>query len=286
VPGTPELILTRDGLVVGRASGDWNWLVGRQLADVLLKTPNDRDAWVSNWYHTVSAVLLATRQYGELRAHFARAEVVLPNDPLALFDRACAAEATGLPAAQQVRATGTTVALNFQRRPIETIVATAGSSNADAERLFRRALEIDPNLVEARVRLARLLSVHDKPEESIRESDAALASLSKSRDDDDRLEFYAHLFASRSNRMLGRVAAALPHVEAALALFPDAQSALLEQSGVALMLADTAGAIAPVNRLSSVENPVTAGADPWWTYQLGAGRNVRKIVEQLRSAVR
>ncbi len=286
VVDTPELILTRDGQVVGRASGDWNWLVGRQLADLVLKMPRSSDPWVSNWYHTVSATLLATRQYGELKAHFAKSEVVLANDALALFDRACAAEANGLPATQQVRDTGIAGAFNRQRLSIDAVVATQTSSNAEAERLLRRALEVDPNMVEARVRLARLLGVRNKPEESVRESETALASLAKSPDDDRRLEFYAHLFASRSNRTLGHVTAALPHVDAALALFPEAQSALLEQSGVALTLADTAGAIAPVDRLSSVVDPITNDTDPWWAYQLGSGRNAPTIVEQLRSAIR
>src|SRR5262249_42730378 len=109
-------------------------------------------------------------------------------------------------------------------------------ANATAEKLFRQTLAVDPSLVEARVRLGRILEVEQHAADAAAELERALSA--RPSGGDAMVAFYAHLFASRANQALNRGDAAVEHARAALALFPNAQSALLAQSQLALHRSD------------------------------------------------
>src|SRR5262249_37736667 len=145
---------------------------------------------------------------------------------------------------------------------------TAGEGNSVAERMFRKALEINPALVEARVRLARLLEVRGRFAEAQTELDRATAS----RIPDPAVWFYAQLFAARSSLATGRPTSAMAHVREALVLYPDAQSALLVRSELALMQSDVRGALQPIQQLGLQSPKAEDRRDPWWLYDMGTGR--------------
>jgi tetratricopeptide (TPR) repeat protein len=267
------VVLTRDGQVIGEAPADWNLPFARSVLDELFRpsalpvTPQDRD-FAAEWYHVMAAYLFASGMNGDAADHLYDAARVLPDDPRVLFDRGTYAETFGLPIYQALQQ-------EASARPNSFIVKLPAEdkTNAEAERLYRRALQLDPSYHEARVRLARLLDRRGQREEAAKEIAQVLdARLS------DLVGFYALTVAGRVAAGRGHYDEALEHYRAALALHPRAQSALLGASHAALLLADVPGTLAPIEQLGSESG---AEADPWLDYQLGPGRDINDLMQAL-----
>jgi tetratricopeptide (TPR) repeat protein len=231
------------------------------------------------------------RRYGDLTSHLQHAVDVLPDDARMLFDRGCYAELLGLPMHQALLSEGDVVDQRAGGRhsdaapawatPSSTLslrIPSAEKTNAEAERLFRRALAIDPSLVEARARLARLLDLRNRHKEAADELKTARAGNPRG-----VVAFYAHLFAGRVAQTMGQADDASRHYRDALTLFPDAQSALLAASQLALLGADVVATLAPVDRLGAGSAVYTA--DPWWQYHLCAGRDADDLLKELWASV-
>jgi tetratricopeptide (TPR) repeat protein len=279
--------ITRDGEPIGTSTVNWNLPFARSLLDMLLnqgsqgdreelcpdkicspaepivRASDDDVAFVLRWYHAMAAYLLATGLNADAKSHVLHAARTLPDDANLLFDRATLAETFGLPIYQVV--------------DHEAIPAEA-KTNAEAEHSYRRALELDPTYVEARVRLARLLEHRGKHAEAeaeiVRALDAAPAGV---------LGYYAHIVAGRIAMSQRRYEDALRRYQQASALFATAQAARLGASHAALMLAD-------VPKTLSWLTPVTtdaalAGSDPWLDYSLGAGRDANRLLADLWAGV-
>ena len=294
-PGTPpsplftrhNLFLDKDGEIKGEIAADYNWTFARSLLDLILRRPAD-DPFVATWYHATTAFMLNERLYGEAIWHLERAAAVLGDDPLILYDRACFSEIQGLAVSQVLLSDQDLVMLRAQRAargaPLKT--PSPGSTplqiplpdvaNDEAERLFRRTLRVDPGIVEARVRLGRLLIERNRHQEAAAELDAALAAKL-----DGPVAFYAHLFAGRAAQGLGKIDEAAAHYKEAGALYPGAQSALLAQSQAALLGASVPGALEPVAHLGKP----SPAPDPWWQYHLAAGRDADDILRDMWSKV-
>jgi tetratricopeptide (TPR) repeat protein len=226
---------------------------------------------------------MSRRQFGDARAQLGAAAVLVPNDPLVLFDRANYAEMQGMPesqillSAEDIAAQRATLGPPMRNTLMaqsdaakRTGVRPANVENAEAERLFRSALAIDPRLVEARVRLARLLQDRGRHAEAAAELALSLSSPERS---DPVVTFYAHLFAGRTDRALGRLETAAAHFQDALALFPNAQSALLGASQIAVLRADVEAALGALRQLDVSNASADRRTDPWWAYSIGLGRN-------------
>jgi tetratricopeptide (TPR) repeat protein len=287
------VLLDADGEVLGETASSWNWPFARYLLDLLGSTRGGKtqydgraqratDPFVSAWYHATTAYMFASGLYGEATPHLHFASQALPDDAWSLFDRASYAEILGLPMHQALltdaEQLGRSATVPMARSSAALRVPPAARTNAEAERLFRRAIEVDPSLVEARVRLARLLMERGKFDEAGAELTTALASKPLG-----VTAFYAHLFAGRAAARQGRPGDAAAHFAAATALFPDAQSALLGSSQLSLSRSDVAATLKPVAHLG-VDTAVFT-ADPWWQYHLAAGRDAEALLRGMWAAV-
>jgi tetratricopeptide (TPR) repeat protein len=266
-PADGRLVLASDGEYGGMLAAGWQGKFARDLLDRLPRSAAD-DPFVAQWYHAQAAYLISTRRYGEATPGLRRAAQLFPDDARVLFDRACLAEAMGLPRVAQVvmeLGAGSAGRVSVGTGPAagsvefsETVV------NTDAERLFRRVLEIEGSWAQARVRLGRLLLVRRRYAEADTELTRALAQTS-----DASSAYLAHLFASRACVHLGRLDEAAAHIDRALDLVPNAQSALLAKSQLALQRADIPGAVAPMARLAPGKDK--RPTDPWMLYETGVG---------------
>jgi tetratricopeptide (TPR) repeat protein len=279
-------VIERDGELVGATASNWNWGVARGL--ISLQAPRPDTAFLTSWFHATSAFLMSRRRYGDARAQLDAAMAVVPKDAAIRFDRAAYAEMQGLPESQVLLSTEDIAAQRAMLGPPmrntlmtqsdtarRTGVRQASVENADAERLFRSALDVDPDFVEARVRLARLLEVRGRHAEAAQELARALSSRERI---DPVVAFYAHLFAGRVDRALGRLDTAAAHLRDALALFPNAQSALLGASQVAVLRSDVESALASVRQLEVANAGPDRRMDPWWVYSIGLGRNADALL--------
>jgi tetratricopeptide (TPR) repeat protein len=263
-----RFVASRDGQVVGEVHADWNWPFARSLIDQLLVIDTDGrpEAFASDWYHATTAFMLRNGLYPDTIMHLDRALTILPRDPRLLFDRGCYAELLGLPMQQILRAESSP-----ERR---MDIPSREVTNADAEAWFLRALEVDPAFAEARVRLARLQDLDGR-------HDTALAGIEQALTSNPRgaTAYYAHLFGGRAAEALGRHEEARRHYAEASAIYPAAQSALLAQSQAALLAGDVTAALELTKQLGERTAPITA--DPWWSYHLGAGRDVDTLFASL-----
>jgi tetratricopeptide (TPR) repeat protein len=285
-PDTPTYATTNDGEFTGSAVGDWNWPFARALLARIPPTPAT-DPFVAIWYHGTAAYLLRNGEFGEVTTHLQEAGRLLPQDARILFDRGCLAEALSMnlfqrlvedsPAPWTYSERGQVIK---QRQP-NVLLPSARDGNERAAEFFRRALAVDPQMEEARVRLARLLEGDKRYVEADRELAMALAT-----PPDRAVAFYAHLFGARSAEAQGRPEVARTHVQAALAVFPHAESAWLAASHVALLAGDADGALRALDDLAmappSLDRSTT---DPWSQYPYGVGRIAELVLTELWRAV-
>jgi tetratricopeptide (TPR) repeat protein len=271
----------RDGEMTGRAGADWNWPFARRLlaADPIARS----DAFASKWYHATTSYLFINAYFGEADAHLRDAAAAPPDDPLVLFDRGCIAEALAGNLFQFVASDDRALQMFNQPSAHKELVwrsvelPSTDALNARAEDLFQRALGAEPRLFEAEVRLSRLLDIEGRHAEALEHARLAL----EMRPPAD-VAFHAHLFAARSAVALGRLDDAQGHIDAALTLFPKAQSALLAASHVALLNSDAPTAFRLFGRLRDAgPEDRTALADPWILYCYGAGRLVEPLLSDL-----
>ncbi|HWK12596.1 MAG TPA: tetratricopeptide repeat protein [Vicinamibacterales bacterium] len=274
-----------DGELRGEVPRDWNWPFARSLLEPKMFERAEITwprAFVTQWYHATAAFMFRNGLYSDARMHLESATAILGDDPLVLFDRACLAEVYGLPIVQNVLTERDLVTL--RRREARRVenggemanvlgVPLLETTNGEAERLFRRTISVDPSVIEARVRLARLLLLRRRHDEALEESEAALRA-----NPERAVSFYAHMIAGRASRALGRFDAAAAHFSEAITLFPDAQSARVAASHLSMTRADLDAALAALDPLSGLDADAPLERDPWWCYRWGSGRDTDALL--------
>ena len=270
-----------DGQQLGLTNTISHWNMGRRLLDsvrpleskAVFKTRPDpgADDIVRRWYLAACAFMLRTR-YIEVD-HFSRALDLFPNDPDVLF----------LVASEHENFAGirTQSVMRSMRGPrdVKFDIRDEGGELRLAEQLYKRALERNPGLIEARIRLGRVLGLRGRHEE-------AVAQLRQAEPvEEPILQFYVHLFLGGEFEALGNGVDARRSYERATATAPTAQSPLLGLS----RLADDAGARAAarelVARVLELPRMEPERADPWWVYEIVQARAVDGMVADLRQRV-
>jgi tetratricopeptide (TPR) repeat protein len=270
-----------DGQQLGLTNTVSHWNMGRRLLDSVrpLDSKNDfktrpdpgADETVRRWYLGGCAYMLRTR-FIELD-QFSRALELFPNDPDVLFFAASVHEYfAGVRTQSVMRSMKAPRDVKFDVREEDAELRLA-------EQLYKRALERNPKLTEARIRLGRVLGLRERHEE-------AVAQLRQGQSVESLLlQFYVQLFLGREFEALGNGAEARQSYERAAALAPTAQSPLLGLSRVADQAGDRAAARDAIARVLQLPIFDEDRADPWWVYEIVPARGVDGLLTDLRQRI-
>lgn len=262
------LIVAKDGQNEGRVLVNQHWVFGRRLLERVQPDPT-RDEMVKLWYYAAASLMLNRSAFGDLAIHLGTAQTLFRNDARLHFYSGAMHESFS---GERVQSVAREFVVSRDTRP--------QVENADAERklaaaFFERALELDPNLVEARLRLGRVRGLQGRHEEA-----ASLLKLALAATSDTLLHYYGQLFLGREEAALGHHDEARAAFERAAVLSPRAQSPRLALSQMARAGGDRAGAIKPLREL--LRQPATTETDPWWAYDTAAGRHLKDLLTELR----
>jgi hypothetical protein len=303
-----EVVDGRQSRVLGRSL---HWAIARAIAKALHERPGQTASTVA-WYRAVAAMLQAWADCGLLAAHLEAAHEVVGADPLLALYRGTLHQTFADPRLQRyvsrTRVHGETAsraAMLLGTRPGRITVTTGNNSGGrvgggvfnvtgpasvpalpraakaeldDAERWLRRALSLDPSLVEARIRLAHVLSAageHARAVETLRPVDAATLPAFSA--------FYAAMVLGRSEEHLGRYAEAGTAYDRAAALFPGGQSAEIGRSRVALAQGRAADALATVVAVAGAGSPERV--DPWTEYFRLHDPDAKSLLQAWRAGI-
>ena len=150
-----------------------------------------------------------------------------------------------------------------------------GASLPQAEARYEKALALDPDLLEARLRLGRVRLLRGRPEQ-------ALPDLQRVAVEGQPAQRYlARLFEGRAREGLGDLAGAVAAFRTATAHAPRAQTGLLALGRSLERLGDAAGAQEAFARASEAG----VAFDPWWVYLSGQPDRIDGWVVELRGLV-
>jgi tetratricopeptide (TPR) repeat protein len=259
VPGGFEefTLLMPDGRSQGVAVDVGHWEFARSLLDRVVPAAA-RDDFVRRWYRATAAYLEALGQLTP--SHFTRAFRLFPDDADLLFLAGCLHESLAEPRVQEAMQ-GAAIPSD-----VRFDVSSRRAELREAESLFRKALKVQPDQLEARIRLGRVLGLrgeHAEAETLLREAvDKATEPL---------LQYYAKLFLGSEKEALGDRAQARDLYDGATILYPKAQSPRLALSLLSAVDGRHDDALAKMATVLGM--PGDGRKDRWWTYQYSQGRN-------------
>jgi tetratricopeptide (TPR) repeat protein len=149
-----------------------------------------------------------------------------------------------------------------------------------AENHYRRALDVRPDLFDARLRLARMLLEANRFDEALVHVKQAAEHAAAPRE-----EYLTRLFLGRvyaAEERWPQAAAAYADADATLA---DCQSSALALSYALLKQGQRSKAREQVAIAVQRSNPARC-EDPWWEYEFGYGPRAEGLLQQLRDSLR
>ena len=272
-PGRSAIVIG-DGRQRATTTSTIHWAFGRDVLDSLAPGPKG-DEIARAWYLAGAAYLQAAHMVTESDDHLSRARQIFPDDAQVLFEGACTLETLAGPSIQAAWRAGAPSARARALLPSERSIL------GRAEQLHRRALQHDPSLIEARVRLARITAARGQHREAIELLQQALAA-----GPPDVLHYLAAMLLGDDEQAVGRRAAARGHYEEAAQLFPTAQSPLLALGLLARDGSEREAATAALERLGRLPAEPERRVDPWWVYYFQMrGGNVNQRLRHLYALV-
>jgi len=146
----------------------------------------------------------------------------------------------------------------------------------EATMRLRRAVSLDPQLVDARIRLGRALTLTGRGGSAIEELRAAVPVTKE-----PEQKYYAQIFLGAAFESVNNPESAQTAYRAAAALFPQAQVPRLALSQLAALSGDRTGSLATLEPLLSAKDGESQ-PDPWWTYYPSCGRRAPELLDQAR----
>lgn len=249
-----RILIVSDGRHQGSRFVSIHWDLGRSLLDAVAPHPASHPG-VLAWYQETSTSLLRLRSLAEATVHLPRGRQIFPTDPRLLFLSGLLHERFSSPALQAAAAS--IVAANRG----ETGLNSARSELTRAERFFRDTLGFEPLHAEARLRHGHVLNELGRHEQAVEALRAVLDGGVTG-----ELRYFAELLLGRAEEALGHTAAARDRYEAALAVYPRAQSPRLALSQLARRSGDRGAAQRQLQVLAEPPLDERRREDPWWHY--------------------
>jgi hypothetical protein len=266
------IVLGLDGHHEGYAVVPRHWAFARRLLDTVHPDPASDD-FVRVWYRATTAFLLHRSHWGEAERQLQHERQRLTPNARAHLDSGSVFEGYAHPRVQSIVTASTDRGMRYD-------VQSVAYNLQQAHMHFSQAVALDPQLVEARVRLARVRTLLGNADAAVPELRAASSAAT-----DPPVRYYAALFLGDAEQALGRYDAAKAAYEHAAALYPASQAPHLGLSLLAREGGDREQAQAALRKFLDVPAQRRSGSDPWWIYFMGSGRVVHDLALGMWKAV-
>jgi tetratricopeptide (TPR) repeat protein len=264
-------VRVEDGRDTATLFGAVHWDIARSLLDVVRPAG---DPMVLLWYQATATWMQATG-YHETVDHLTSAIRLFPRDATLLFLRGAEHESLARPAIQAA-------ARSVDLPPgYQLAVQSHETEFRESEAYFRRALAEAPDHFEARMRLGRVLLQRGRSREAVEELRRADSAAP-----DDLMKYYSAMFLGGAEEAVGNFDAADALYSRASTLYPNAQSPHVARSALARRRGNLAGALTSLERVFELAAEYPDGEDPWWTYDIAAGREAEALLEELTQMFR
>ena len=275
------MTLARDGRVYGNQAVRYDWGFARRLIDAVLPDESS-DRAVMLWYRAMAAYMACNEQLSDSVPHLDRARRLFPRDAWVQFDTGAMYETFASPRIQAVVASmGPPANARAAGATTRLAVPSVREGLRMAQESYARALALDPEFVEARVRLGRVLWMRGRQKEAIPELRKALGA---SRD--PIVNYDAALALGGACESIDDFSCANDAYSRAARMYPLAQSPHLALSRLATRRGDVPAAQREMEQVLRLSPDAPDRGDPWWTYQQGSGRRVHALLASMHAAVR
>ena len=243
-------------------------MAGQLVEELRRRSPGD--PFVRAWFLTSGALLLSQREVSVTAELLDRALDLFPADPQLLLFAGTAREWRASFRVQD--------ADDLQR--VRARIGGKDENLARAEAFYRKAIACDRSLVEARVRLGRVLGLRGSHVEAVAELDSANSAAFADASSARQVRFWASLFLGDEQAALGRYDLSRASYRRALTLYPAADSAHLALTRLEHLAGARDAALAVV--VDMVNRRGAVPEDPWRDYyRPGEARNIDALLQNL-----